>query len=190
MLTYEIEAVPGHPRAGAVSWIAETYSPSGVTADGLVVEPVAGEPLQVRVTVPAGSVGDTVIFASYPVASGGVVLARPQLVHRAVPGGASVVGIVLSPGDEEVAIGDPLELGVFVEYDDSSRLMRWIEMDDVLVTSSDPAVVDVSDELNWEAVGAGVATVSVTHSGFTEQSVITVYDPYARPILAPAGAVG
>ena len=177
-LIYEIEPAPGAAPAGDVNWIVETYGPDGATLEGATWEPVPGSPLQAAVSIDPTTLGDTVVFASYPTISGQIVLASPQLARRTEPPGATAVGITVSPADGEVALGSSLDWTVSVEYDDGTQLRRWLAPGEATATSSNPTVIDVSQGTRWKAVGVGVATTTVEYLGFSADAGLTVFDAY------------
>jgi hypothetical protein len=61
-------------------------------------------------------------------------------------------------------------------YSDGSSSFRYASSTALQVTSSQPAVVSVTDPLNWKLSSVGPAQITVAWSGFQAQSQITVFD--------------
>ena len=177
--SYELEmvAADGEPYARNAFWFAEVHGDGGVTRDGVAAIRNPSDHLEVTVNVDSGVRGDVVLFGSYLAQSGKAVFATPVLVTSRMPAGGAT-GLEVEPAEAEVAVGAEIAPAVFQTFATGERLRRWAEADDLAVVSSDPVAVDVSDPLRWQAVGEGMATVTLTFDGMSAQSEITVTEPF------------
>ena len=96
---YNFEIAPPieHPLTGDVFWFAELLSPAGPTTKGLTVTPNPGDPLEVKITVDGGLIGDVIIYGSYQTTGGRIVLGTPRLVASLSPDAATLTAIELQP---------------------------------------------------------------------------------------------
>ena len=174
---FALTPVGGEPAAGNATWIAEVYGPGGVTAEGIVVSPDGSDPLQVSVSVAGSVVGDVVLYGSYPTADG-VVFAAPILVTSRNPAGAVAQSLEIQPAEMAIESGETVSPVLWVRYSDGSLLRRWVTADEILVSSSDPQVVDAGDKLRWVGGDLGTATITVTYAGLDVQSELAVSDGF------------
>ncbi len=177
--TFEILSRPEAPiSTSPPNFFVEVFGPGGPTTDGVSVVAVPGEPNQISVVVQPEVIGDVVLYASYQSANLGLIFAKPILVTSRAPQGATMTGIELFPPEVLVFQGEGIRPVVRTTYDNGMKLRRWIEVDDIIVTSSSPAVVDVSEKMEWLAVEPGNSTVTVNFEGESAQMEVTVGDAY------------
>ncbi len=186
--TFQLNPVPGVPVANKPIWIAEVYGPNGVTTEGVTV---ISDPNnhRVEVMIDDGVEGDVVLFASYRTPGGGVMFAEPQLVASRDSNTVPIEAIVVGPDELELTVGGTITPRLYVQRADGSEQQRWLTSEHVVVTSSNPQVVDASSPLRWQMVSPGVATLTVRYLGKTTTSTITVIDDPQEETPAPAGVL-
>ncbi len=182
---YEIQPPVEAPATGSVNWFAEIHGPDGPGTLGVSVVPDTDDPLKVTVSVAEGLVGDVVVYVSYETTNDQIVYGRPDIVVSLPPDGETLTGIDLQPETLNLSIGRVIEPDIMAVYSQGTRIRRVVTPSDLgAVSSSAPAILDVSDPLNWRALAEGTATVTLTAFGFTDTATITVIDPFPRQSLA------
>jgi len=176
---------PGLPLAEPLGWTAEVYGTNGVVIDGVIVQPVAGSPGHAQVTVPPGVVGDVVLRVSFRGADGTNYFSKPLRLTRREPPGMTPVALLVEPGSISLPIGAyvPLQLGF--EYADGSIRLAFAKPGELIVTTDQPSVVDVSIPTSWRIAGAGTAHVTVQHAGLSKTVTVTGFipdQPYHVPL--------
>ncbi|MEZ5327975.1 MAG: hypothetical protein R3F19_23255 [Verrucomicrobiales bacterium] len=177
IFTFEVAELLGEPIAGDPSWWAEAYGPDGATIEGLDVRPIPGDPARVEVEVAESVLGDVVLFGSYASQGNAIVFGAPVLVTSQLPAAAKGAPD-LELGSDTLDVGAVVGPVVYDNYNDGTRLRRWLTAADMVVTSSDPAVVDVTDEMNWVATAPGSTTITVGFDGTRAQIAVTVVDSF------------
>ena len=164
------------PPLSDVSWMVQVYDAAGITCDG--VELTSGGPSNslVTVTVDGSLVGDVVLSAVYTSTSNTVVVLSPTLVVSLLPASATLTDLQVLPSAIALPIGAVVSPQLVATYSDGSSSMRYPDPDAVTAASSQPSVVSVDNPLFWQLNAAGSAQVSVTWSGHTAVSQITVFD--------------
>lgn len=181
---YEIQPPVEAPATGSINWFAEIHGPDGPTTLGVSVEPDADDPLKVTVSVAEGLVGDVVVYVSYETTNDQIVYGRPGIVVSLPPDGETLTGIDLQPETLNLAVGRTIQPDIMAVYSQGTRIRRVVTPSDLgAISSSAPAILDVSDPLNWRALAEGTATVTLTALGFTDIATITVIDPFPRQTL-------
>lgn len=171
----EVQRPEGAPITAGPYWYAEVFGPDGVTSTGVTLTPDVGNPNQVTVDIDGSVVGDVVLYASY-LAGDTTVFAPPLRIATIEPPSVTATSLTLQPVSTVLDVGNEITPALWVNYSDGSTLRRWVHPDDIMVSSSSPGVVDVSNETRWRAVSAGQATVTLSYSGLSAQSLIQVVD--------------
>jgi hypothetical protein len=173
----ELEEASGEPLSGGPYWFAEVFGPGGVTAEGLTVAPDPGNPARVSVQVAADVIGDVILYASYE-ANEGIVFATPIRLVSIAPPGTAIESLTLRPQEIVMDIDDAVAPELWVNYADGSSVRRWLTPEEFSVSSSAPAVVDVSSEMRWLARSYGEATITMNYAGLSAKTTLYVLDPY------------
>jgi hypothetical protein len=178
------------PPQGTVAWLVQVYGPSGITTDGVELSVSGANDSEVTVTVDAALVGDVVLTATYTANNNTVVTTQPLVVISQTPAGATLTGIQVLPANIALPPGSIVSPQVVANYSDGSSSLRYVTAGAFVVTSSQPSVVSVSDPLNWQFSAIGAAKVTLTWSGFSAVSQLTVFDPSGNtpPMLSLANA--
>lgn len=186
-MEFEFALPEGEDFTGSVLWAVERYGIGGVSTHGISLEPVAGDPSRISISVDENIPGDVVLYGTATTTSGKVIIGVPVLVFSAEPdpGVYSLSSFEILPAEGEFAAGTGVEPNLIALYTlDSSpgdaplRIRRWIDPSDFAVSSSNPAAVDVTDPLEWNFVSAGSATLSVDWRGLGAPATLTVYDDH------------
>ncbi|MCB1061701.1 MAG: hypothetical protein KDN20_02130 [Verrucomicrobiae bacterium] len=181
---FEIQPPVEAPVMGSINWFAEIHGPDGPSTLGVSVAPDAVDPLKVTVSVAEGLVGDVMIYVSYETTNDQIVYGRPDIVVSLPPDGETLIGIDLQPETLNLPIGRSIEPDIMAVYSQGTRLRRVVAATDLgAVSSSNPAVLDVSNPLDWQALAEGTATVTFSAFGFTDTATITVTEPFPRKTL-------
>ncbi|MEM9479608.1 MAG: SdrD B-like domain-containing protein [Verrucomicrobiota bacterium] len=176
---FEITPAPGYPLVGDVTWFAERFAPGGVTTVGLTVTPDGSDPLKVTVTVEDGLLGDVMLYASYETSGGKLVFARPERVVTTLPDGEFLNGIDVLPATITVNLGETIIPEIIAKFSGGTQMRRAVQPGDVgTVGISQTGVVDVSNPMEWEAIGEGTVTISLPVFGFSNAAIVTVVDPF------------
>ncbi len=162
---YRLAEVPGYPVAGSIHWSAVVFGDAGVTSDGLIVTVPAGPPGHVMLTVASGVVGDVVLYVGYQAVTGEWVLTVPVLVASQGIVPSDVVGLAVAPDAVSLPVRATVPVQFYSLMNDGRAFRRFVRPEQVQATSTDPAVVDVSDPLVWKAVSPGSATIVTTLAG-------------------------
>jgi hypothetical protein len=174
---YQIPFPSDLPPVGDVTWFVQVYDSAGITDDGVALTPWGTNSSHVTATVDNALVGDVVLSAVYRSGSNTVVLVPPTLVVSMQPAGVNLTGFQLLPAIIALPKGTAFSPRVLATYSDGSSSFRYAAPGTVTAVSSQPSVVSVDDPLNWQLSTVGNAQISVTWSGFTAASQITVFDP-------------
>lgn len=67
---------------------------------------------------------------------------------------------------------------VYDNHEDGTRLRRWLTATQFSLDTSAPAVIDVSDNLQWRAIAPGTATVTVKFNQTQKKIDLTVVDSF------------
>ena len=174
---FEIEAteIPGKPPVGEITWFAEAYTAGGVTTEGLLVRPIEGTRV-VRVEVNDNLEGDIVLYGIYSTGDKELTISSPFRVKSSDPEGTVLSAIEIQPDGIALEVGERIKPALFEIYDDGTRLERFVTAGDITVTSSAPAVLDVSDPLYWTGLANGSAEVTVRYGGLETKVGLTVGD--------------
>jgi len=164
------------PPLSDISWMVQVYDAAGITDDGVELTPGGASNSLVTVTVDDSLVGDVVLSAVYTSTSNTIVVLSPTLVASIPPVGATLTGLLVLPASIALPIGAVVSPQLVATYSDGSSSMRYADPGAVAAASSQPSVVSVDDPLFWQLNAAGSAQVSVTWSGLTAVSQITVFD--------------
>jgi len=122
-------------------------------------------------------VGDVVLSASYMSASNTLVVTPPILVVSLPSSGPVMTSFQLIPSSIALSVGSVISPQFLATYSDDSSSLRFVTTNAIEVTSSQPAVVSVSNALNWVLSSVGTSRITVSWSGFQAESQITVFDP-------------
>ena len=187
---YQITFPTNLPPVSPVAWSVQVYGPAGITTDGVELSPGGTNNNLVTITVDDALIGDVVLSATYVSTNNVVVTTSPVIVFSRQPAGATLVGIQVAPANITLPPGATFMPQVVAKYSDGSSSLRYVTADSLTVVSSQPAVVSVSDPLDWQLSSTGTALVTLTWSGFTAVSRLTVFDPAgsAPPSLSLANA--
>jgi len=175
--TYQINFPTNLPPDSDVAWVAQVYGPSGITSDGVEISEGGTNNNQVTLTVDNALVGDVVLSASYMSANNTLVVTPPILVVSLPSSGPAMTGFQLIPSSIALSVGSVISPQFLATYSDGSSSLRFVATNAIATTSSQPAVVAVSNALNWLLSTVGTAQVTVSWSGFQATSQITVFDP-------------
>jgi hypothetical protein len=88
-----------------------------------------------------------------------------------------MTGFQVLPSSIALSVGTVISPQFLATYSDGSSSLRFVATNAIEVTSSQPAVVSVSNALNWMLSSVGTAQINVSWSGFQAASQITVFDP-------------
>ena len=183
---FEFVLPDGGNLAGPVAWTAERYGVGGVTADGISLAAVSGDPGQISVQVDDAEYGDVVLYGTATTTDGKVILGAPVLITSVEPDPASyyLSSIEVLPAGGNYPIGSGIEPELWANYEsidgstEALRLRRWINPSEfnlgLYVSAVD--VVDISDPLSWKFVAVGSPVVYVEWRGVSTDVSFTVYD--------------
>jgi hypothetical protein len=174
---YQIEFPTNLPPESEVAWVVQVYGPSGITTDGVELSVGGTNNNQVTLTVDNALVGDVVLSASYMSASNTLVVTPPILVVSLPSSGPVMTSFQLIPSSIALSVGSVISPQFLATYSDDSSSLRFVTTNAIEVTSSQPAVVSVSNALNWVLSSVGTSRITVSWSGFQAESQITVFDP-------------
>jgi hypothetical protein len=176
---YQYEAIfpTNLPPESSVVWSVQVYGPDGLTSDGVELLPGGDNNSQVTVTVDGALVGDVVLSGIYASVSNTVVALSPVLVVSLPLSGPAMTGFQTLPGNIALSVGSAISPVFVANYSDGSTSARYVTADEINVTSSQPAVVSVSNALYWVLSSVGTSEITVSWSGFQAASQITVFDP-------------
>jgi hypothetical protein len=165
------------PPESSVVWAVQVYGPDGITTDGVELSPSGASNSQVTVTVDDALVGDVVLSGVYMSVSNTVVAISPVLVVSLPLSGPTMTGFQTLPGNIALSVGAAISPVFVANYSDGSTSARYVTAGEINVTSSQPAVVSVSNALYWELSSVGTSQITISWSGFQAASQITVFDP-------------
>lgn len=184
---YRLDA-PDRLPDSQVNWSIATFGPTTSIPAGIRMTPLPDLPDTVDITIPDSMVGDVVLYARYSAADGRAALIQPVTVTRRDPIGAQIAEIAVIPPGGEYPAGESITPQLLVAYDNGTVMQRYLAADNLTVTSSAPAVVDVSDPVAWKLVSPGQATLDVSYRSYATTSVLTVYQP--QPLNSAPWIIG
>ena len=154
-------------------WFAEAFSENGVTTDGILVRPIDGTHT-VQVEVNDNVAGDVMLYAMYPEGENGLKISSAFPVVKRDLQGATLAGFEVNPNGIALAVSEQVRMSVTEIYSDGRHLQRHVEQGNVEVSSSDGAVIDVSDPLFWRALKDGATDITVSYRGLEQKVSLTV----------------
>lgn len=167
---------------GRTYWIPQIFGTNGVTLSGVQVRPPGADPALVTLRVSTGVYGDLVLEGAYESTNDTRVVLRPYLVASLVPPGVSAAKFAVVPGEgARYPTGVTVPIEVWTTWSDGRQTLRFASPDRIQVSSSDPAVVDVSDPLHWRTGREGQAILTTTFEGMTHRATWTVNGPRTEP---------
>ncbi|MBK8467295.1 MAG: hypothetical protein IPL32_15870 [Chloracidobacterium sp.] len=172
--TYQFNLPAGETFAAPVFWSAERYGVNGISAQGVSVTSVSGQPGQVSLNIDMDVLGDVALYGTATTVSGKVITGQPILAFSTEPSAPAfnLTSIEIKPNTGEYPVGSGIQPHLRAIYSDINTpsnpplsLLRWITPAELNVTASNPNVLNVNDRLSWNFVGEGPVNVDISWRG-------------------------
>ncbi|MGE3467228.1 MAG: carboxypeptidase regulatory-like domain-containing protein, partial [Pyrinomonadaceae bacterium] len=182
---YRFVLPEGQELLGPVFWTLERYGADGATLDNGSLTPSQLDPSMVSVNVDESIPGDRVLYGTATTTSGITVIGTPAVVASVEPdpGRFALSSIKVSPGGGSFPVGAAVEPLLSAIYTDTQNpgqpltLRRWLEPSDMIVSSTNTGVVDITNKLSWSFASVGQAVVHVAWRGNNAHAAFSIYDP-------------